>query len=152
MTLTLSSGHIFGKGFANSDQKYRYLPKISTDSILAVIGEETGLIGVSFIIILYFMLISSIFTIASMQVPHSFEALFSFGVGCWIGFQSLINMSAVVSLIPLTGITLPLISYGGSSLIMILFSLGLIYNLLYFNQHENKQGHRHHRQPSHSSH
>jgi cell division protein FtsW len=149
MSLTLISGHLFGKGFANSDQKYRYLPKISTDSILAVIGEETGFIGISLVIILYGFLINYIFIVGSRQIPSSFEHLLTIGIGCWISFQSLVNMGAVVSLIPLTGVTLPLISYGGSSLVTNLFSLGLVYNLLYSTKYGDHQKHNHHRHPSH---
>ena len=152
MTLTLTSGHIFGKGFANSDQKYRYLPKISTDSILAVIGEETGFIGVSLVILLYGLLINAIFLLGRHQIRLSFPHLLSLGIGCWLAYQSLINMAAVVSLIPLTGITLPLISYGGSSLVTTLFGLGLINNLLYSTNHENQQGNRHHRDSPHTRH
>jgi cell division protein FtsW len=152
LTLTLSSGQLTGKGFANSDQKYRYLPKISTDSILAVIGEETGFIGVSIIIYLYYSLISGIFSLGSLQTKHSFEYLLLLGIGSWIGYQSLINMSAVVSLIPLTGVTLPLISYGGSSLTAVLFGLGIVNNLIYSTKHEDQQNHHHRRHTPHSSH
>lgn len=152
MTLTLTSGQLTGKGFANSDQKYRYLPKISTDSILAVIGEETGFIGVSLIISLYYVLISDIFTLSTFQVKYSFKYLLILGIGCWIAYQSLINMAAVVSLIPLTGVTLPLISYGGSSLVTVLFGLGLINNLIYSTRYEDQQDRSNHRNPSHPSH
>ena len=152
MTLTLTSGQLTGKGFANSDQKYRYLPKISTDSILAVIGEETGFIGVSLIVTLYYVLISDIFTLSTYQVKYSFKYLLTLGIGSWVGYQSLINMAAVVSLIPLTGVTLPLISYGGSSLITILFGLGLINNLIYSTRYEDQQDHTNHRHSPHSRH
>lgn len=152
LTLTLTSGHLTGKGFANSDQKYRFLPKISSDSILAVIGEETGFIGTSLIILAFFFLINQIFSVAAKFPLASFENLICSGIGCWIAYQSLINMSAVVGLIPLTGVTLPLISYGGSSLTAILFGVGLVNNLLYSSKDEVHQNHRHHRQSSHSRH
>jgi len=128
MILALSSGHWTGKGFANSEQKYRYLPKISTDSIFAVIGEETGFIGCSFIIILYLFFIITIFNTVR-QTTDPFTYLLATGIGCWLGFQSIINIAAVVGLIPLTGITLPLISYGGSSLVSLMFALGLVFNI-----------------------
>lgn len=152
MTLTLTSGQLTGKGFANSDQKYRYLPKISTDSILAVIGEETGFVGVSLIVGLYYILISDIFKLSTYQVKYSFKYLLVLGIGSWIAYQSLINMSAVVSLIPLTGVTLPLISYGGSSLITILFGLGLINNLIYSTRYEDQEDHPHRRNTPHPRH
>ena len=157
MILALTSGHLTGKGFANSDQKYRYLPKISTDSILAVIGEETGFIGVSIIIMLYIYLTSTIFKFSRLVVDP-FESLLIFGIGCWISVQSLINISAVVGLIPLTGIPLPFISYGGSSLISLLAAIGLIQNILnnnpdliYSNNCENKKNHSHHRHAPYAS-
>lgn len=158
MILTITSGHLIGKGFANSDQKYRYLPKISTDSILAVIGEETGFIGVSLIVSLYLFLFLTIVKIGQNSSDRFFQLLV-FGVGCQVAYQSLINISAVVSLIPLTGVPLPLISYGGSSLITILFGLGLVQNinqhstnLLYSDRRENNQNHHHRRHPPHSRH
>lgn len=158
MILALTSGHITGKGFANSEQKYRYLPKISTDSILAVIGEETGFIGVALIISLYLFLILNIIKIGSLS-SDVFSSLLTIGIGSWIAFQSLINISAVVALIPLTGVPLPLISYGGSSLIALMFALGLIQNinnqsskLVYSNNSENKKNHPHHRYSPHPRH
>jgi cell division protein FtsW len=156
MILALTSGHWTGKGFANSDQKYRFLPKISTDSILAVIGEETGFIGLSVIIYIYIYLADFIYKI-SQNTSDSFASLVAIGIGSWIAFQSLINISAVVALIPLTGVPLPFISYGGSSLITIMAAMGLIqniqnHNLVYSNNRENKKNYHHHRHPSHTSH
>ncbi|MFZ2153236.1 MAG: FtsW/RodA/SpoVE family cell cycle protein [Microgenomates group bacterium] len=152
MALTITSGHLLGKGFANSDQKYRYLPKISTDSILAVIGEETGFIGISLIIFLFYTLISNIFLLGLSQSPTSFNYLLCLGIGSWLAYQSLINMAAVASLIPLTGVTLPLISYGGSSLTTCLLGLGLINNLIYSSKNETSKNHHYHRHTSHSRH
>jgi cell division protein FtsW len=158
MILALASGHISGKGLANSEQKYRYLPKISTDSILAVIGEETGLIGCSVIIFLYTYLFLTILSVSRQTTDH-FYHLLSLGVGCCVAYQSLINMSAVVGLIPLTGVPLPLISYGGSSLVTLLFGLGLVENiyhhtrdLVYSVNRENNQNNHHYRHPPHSRH
>lgn len=145
MIMAVSSGQLFGKGFANSDQKYRYLPKISTDSILAVIAEETGFIGILVVIGLYLGLLSTIVAIG-YQSQHPFQYLFCQGVALWIGFQALINMSAVASLIPLTGVPLPLISYGGSSLIILMAALGLVYSV----NGPQQESHLHHRRSSHS--
>lgn len=156
MILALTSGHWFGKGFANSDQKYRFLPKISTDSILAVIGEETGFIGVSFIVYIYIYLVNLILKI-SQKVIDPFLSLFSIGVASWIAIQSLINISAVAALIPLTGVPLPFISYGGSSLISLMAAVGIIQNiqnhnsnLIYSDNRENHKNYHHHRHPPHS--
>jgi cell division protein FtsW len=154
VTLAISSGGIWGKGFANSDQKYKFLPKISTDSILAVIGEETGLIGISLIVLVYIYLIAYLFKI-SLKIPNNFESLIISGTACWIAYQTIINMSAIVSLIPLTGVPLPFISYGGSSLITLASIMGIIKsienknkNIIFDQQNEKNNNHRH---PSHSS-
>jgi len=156
--LTLSSGGLFGKGFANSDQKYKFLPKISTDSILAVIGEEIGFIGIFFVLLIYLSLINYLLKF-SQTIEDPFQSLLVSGSACWIAYQSLINISAIATLIPLTGIPLPFISYGGSSLVTLFIIIGLVKNiekkqkLLYskgeFNQ--NKKDNNHHRNPSNSS-
>lgn len=153
ITYALASGGIWGKGFANSDQKYKYLPKISTDSIMAIIGEETGFIGISLILYCYLLLIGHIFRIAK-NLTDTFESLLVSGVGAWLAFQTLINIGAIANIIPLTGIPLPFISYGGSSLVSLFLCLGLVRNiekkqanLLYSN---NETENNHHRHPSHS--
>ncbi len=127
--LSLSSGGLFGKGFANSDQKYRFLPKISTDSILAIIGEETGFLGILIVLLIYIFLISYLIKIASIIKNDQFASLFISGAACWIAYQSLINISAIANIIPLTGVPLPFISYGGSSLLTLMTTIGLIRNI-----------------------
>lgn len=155
--LSLSSGGLFGKGFANSDQKYKFLPKISTDSILAIIGEETGFLGVTVIIFIYIYLISYLLKISSI-ITDQFQSLIISGTACWIAYQCLINISAVAAIIPLTGVPLPFISYGGSSLITLFTAIGLVRNiekrnslLLYSdNDSKDKQNNHHHRHTPHS--
>ncbi|MDD4938436.1 MAG: FtsW/RodA/SpoVE family cell cycle protein, partial [Candidatus Shapirobacteria bacterium] len=151
--LGLSSGGFFGKGLANSDQKYRFLPKISTDSILAIIGEETGFLGISLILIIYVVLISYLFKLSAV-IKDPFSASIVAGASCWIAYQSLINIAAIASIIPLTGIPLPFISYGGSSILTLLFITGLVKNiekqsqiLLYSNNESSKtiKKNHHHR-------
>lgn len=160
--LTIASGGFFGKGFANSDQKYKFLPKISTDSILAVIGEETGFLGISLIIIIYSFLIFYLFKL-SQKIANVdlFSSLLIAGVACWITYQSLINMSAIAALIPLTGVPLPFISYGGSSLLALFSAIGLVRNiekhhslLIYSNNNDRKtvQKNNHHRHSSNPRH
>ncbi len=124
----LASGGWTGKGFGSSDQKYRFIPKISTDSILAVIGEEIGFLGVLFIFYLYLLLIKHLFVISS-AAPDKFQSLLCAGIACWIAYQSLINIGAIVALIPLTGVPLPFISYGGSSLLSLLAGIGIARNI-----------------------
>lgn len=156
ITLTLSSGGFFGKGFANSDQKYSFLPKISTDSILAVIGEEAGFIGLLAIIIIYISLISYLFKISSLS-QDPFQSLLISGTALWIAYQSLINICAIAGIIPLTGVPLPFISYGGSSLSTLAAAIGLVHNIeknnpiLLYSNHESKDNkdHHHHRHTSH---
>jgi cell division protein FtsW len=157
--LALSSGGLFGKGFANSDQKYRYLPKISTDSILAVIGEETGFMGVVLIFAIYVYLIIYLLRL-SQKISDPFQSLIVAGIACWIAYQSLINIAAIVALIPLTGVPLPFISYGGSSLFTLMSAIGLVRNieknnhLLLYSKSEAKPSEdkkdNHYRNSSHS--
>ncbi|MDD4026950.1 MAG: putative peptidoglycan glycosyltransferase FtsW [Candidatus Shapirobacteria bacterium] len=157
--LTLSSGGLFGKGFANSDQKYKFLPKISTDSILAVIGEEVGFIGLFAVLLIYLSLINYLLKF-SQTIEDPFQSLLVSATACWIAYQSLINISAIAALIPLTGVPLPFISYGGSSLLTLFIAIGLVRNveknqkmLLYSKgeHHENKKNDHHHRNTSHPS-
>lgn len=157
--LSLSSGGIFGKGFANSDQKYRFLPKISTDSILAIIGEETGFVGISLILIIYMILITYMIKLASSIENDIFLALLVSGTTCWITYQSLINISAIANIIPLTGVPLPFISYGGSSLFTLMTAIGLVGNiekkhpiLVYSSDDSNKKKNHYHRNPPNSRH
>lgn len=157
--LTLSSGGLFGKGFANSDQKYKFLPKISTDSILAVIGEEIGFIGLFVVLLIYLSLINYLLKF-SQTIENQFQSLLVSGTACWIAYQSLINISAIAALIPLTGVPLPFISYGGSSLLTLFIAIGLVRNveknqkmLLYSksDHSQTKKDDHHHRHSSHSS-
>ncbi|MFA6007047.1 MAG: putative peptidoglycan glycosyltransferase FtsW [Candidatus Shapirobacteria bacterium] len=155
LILSLASGGLNGKGFANSDQKYKFLPKISTDSILAVIGEETGFIGLSLITYLFLLLISRLIKI-SQTTPDTFEKLLVSGIACWIAYQGLINFAAIVALIPLTGIPFPFIAYGGSSLITLFTAIGLAINIekkypqLLYSKHDQESKNNSHRHPSHS--
>ncbi len=159
IVLALASGGMFGKGFANSDQKYKFLPKISTDSILAVIGEEMGFVGLFVILLIYISLINYLFKL-SKNLIDPFQSLLTSATACWIAYQSLINIAAIVAAIPLTGVPLPFISYGGSSLLTLLTAMGLIRNIEKNNQNliysdsnnENKNSkNNHHRHPSDSS-
>lgn len=157
--LSLSSGGFFGKGFANSDQKYKFLPKISTDSILAVIGEEIGFIGIFAVLLIYLSLINYLLKF-SQTIEDPFQSLLVSGSACLIAYQSLINISAIAALIPLTGVPLPFISYGGSSLVTLFIIIGLVKNveknqkLLYSKSdpNQNKKDGNHHRNSPDSGH
>jgi len=127
-TLALGSGGIMGVGIGKSRQKYEYLPEANTDSIFAIIGEETGLIGATFVSALYIIVLYRGYTIAR-KVKEGFGRYLALGISSWIGLQSMINIAAISALIPLTGVPLPLISYGGSNLVVMLAGLGILMNV-----------------------
>lgn len=126
--LALGSGGLFGVGAGNSHQKFLYLPEPGTDFIFAVLGEEFGLIGTLFILSLYFLLAWRGLKIAA-RVDDIFASMLAVGITSMIIIQAIINMAVVTSLMPVTGITLPLISYGGSSLVVNLLALSLLLNI-----------------------
>lgn len=123
--IALGSGGLTGVGLGRSRQKYQYLPEATTDSIFAVIAEELGFIGSLILILLLLGLIILAFKIAA-QSTNRFNQLLATGIAGWISVQFLLNLSAMVALVPLTGIPLPLISYGGSSLISTLVAIGVL--------------------------
>ncbi len=126
--LGLGSGGIFGVGLGASRQKYLFLPEASTDSIFAVIAEELGLVGSVAVIFLFGFFVYKGLTIAK-RAPDSFSRVLAVGITAWIGGQTFLNIASMVALVPLTGIPLPFISYGGSSLVMILAACGILLNI-----------------------
>lgn len=126
--LALGSGGLWGVGLGQSRQKYEYLPEAATDSIFAVIAEEAGLIGSLLVLLAFALLIWRGFRIAR-QAPDDFSRLLAVGLTAWLGLQALTNLAAMAALIPLTGIPLPFISYGGSSLVLALLSAGILLNI-----------------------
>jgi cell division protein FtsW len=126
--LAIGSGGILGLGFGKSRQKFNYLPESATDSIFAVVAEELGIIGAGMIVILFTMYAIRGFKIAK-ESPDIFARLVAVGITVWIVGQSLINIMAILSLMPLTGVPLPFISYGGSSIIMLMFASGILLNI-----------------------
>jgi len=126
--IALGSGGILGLGLGQSRQKYEYLPAVTTDSIFAVIAEETGFIGGMLVLICFLVVIWRGLKIAK-QAPDDFGKLLALGIISWIGIQALINLAAMVALVPLTGIPLPFISYGGSSLVLALSGMGVLVNI-----------------------
>jgi cell division protein FtsW len=129
IVVALGRGGWFGQGFGNSRQKYAYIPEASTDSIFAIVGEESGFIGCLFIIALYLLLIISSYKIATNPKLSPSKQLFGLGINTWITIQTVLNLAAVVSLVPLTGVPLPFFSYGRSSQIMILLAAGCLVRL-----------------------
>ncbi|MDO8565732.1 MAG: putative lipid II flippase FtsW [Candidatus Moranbacteria bacterium] len=126
--LAIGAGGIFGAGLGQSRQKFNYLPEPVTDSIFAVLGEELGLIGTTIVVLLFLFVAYRGLRIAR-QAPDEFGKLVAVGIVSWIVFQAFINMSAISGLIPLTGIPLPFISYGGTSLAVLLASVGILLNI-----------------------
>lgn len=123
--LGLASGGIFGVGLGGSRQKWGNLPEAHTDFIFAVIGEELGLIGTLFILGLLATLIYSILRI-SMTSEDSFTRFACAGIASWIAIQSVLNIGSALSLLPVVGVTLPLVSYGGSALIATYVGVGFV--------------------------
>lgn len=126
--IALGSGGLTGVGLGKSRQKFSYLPEATTDSIFAIIAEELGFIGGAVLILVFFLLIYRGFKI-SQKAPDSFGRLLGSGITCWIAIQTLVNLAAMVSLLPLTGIPLPFISYGGSSLVVMMAACGILLNI-----------------------
>ena len=126
ITLALGQGGVWGKGIGNSSQKYSYIPEASTDSIFAIISEEIGFVGATFLLSILFWYLLTSFRVVSKADILPAERLLGFGIIFWIGLQTLLNISAVVALIPLTGMPLPFFSYGRSSQVMILFASGIL--------------------------
>jgi cell division protein FtsW len=126
--IALGSGGWLGRGFGNSSQKYLYLPEAHTDSIFAIIGEELGLARSVLVMVAFILIAWRGLKIAS-EAPDQFGKLLAGGITIWLVFQAFINLGAILGVVPLTGITLPFISYGGSSLVISLASIGILMNV-----------------------
>jgi cell division protein FtsW len=124
----LGSGHLFGLGLGGGREKWGTLPNAQTDFIFSVVGEELGLIGAVFVLVLFFALAWYGFRAAS-RAPDRFGCLMAVGVTTWIISQAVINVGAVIGVLPVTGIPLPFISFGGSSLVITLAAVGILMNI-----------------------
>ena len=124
----LGSGGFFGVGLGASRQKLLHLPERHTDFIFSIIGEELGFIGAAFVILLFALFIWRGFYIA-MHLEDKFKSLTAFGLTAVIGIQAMINIGVAVGFLPVTGITLPFISYGGTSLVFMLATVGFLLNM-----------------------
>ncbi len=133
-TIALGSGGLYGVGIGSSRQKYEYLPEANTDSIFAIIGEEIGFIGAVLLIGAFVFLIWRGFRIAR-RTDDQFGRLLALGITSWIAYQVIMNIAAMVALIPLTGVPMPLLSYGVSSLIVVIAGLGILVNISKSNSH-----------------
>jgi cell division protein FtsW len=126
--IAMGSGGLFGLGPGNGRMKYLWLPAAHTDSIFCIVGEELGLIGCLTVIALFALLAYRGFRIAR-DAPDAFGGMLAIGITCWITFQAMINIAVVTGTIPFTGIVLPFISLGGSSLVTCLVGVGILLNI-----------------------
>jgi cell division protein FtsW len=126
--VALGSGGLFGIGLGSSRGKWNFIPNPETDFVFAIIGEELGLVGAGGLVVLLLTLLLIGLNVASRAAP-GFDRTVAFAVTTWIVGQALINIATVIGLLPITGITLPLVSAGGSSLLATLAALGLLANI-----------------------
>ncbi len=136
--IAIGQGGISGRGIGQGVQKFSgYLPEPISDSIFAVIGEETGMLGSSFIILLYLYIIIVGLYISKI-LSNPFNKLLAVGISSMLGVQAYLNIGAIMGVLPLTGVPLPLVSHGGTSLLMFMFSFGILLNLSkYINKNKN---------------
>lgn len=126
--LAIGTGGWFGVGLGYSRQKFNYLPEPVTDSIYAVLAEETGLVGASIVVLLFLFFLWRGIRVA-MGAPDAFGRLLAVGITAWVVCQAFINVAAITGLIPLTGIPLPFISFGGTSLAVLMAAVGVLLNI-----------------------
>ena len=134
--IAIGRGEIFGVGLGGSVEKLHWLPEAHTDFLLAVIGEEFGLIGVVCVIGLFFWLTRRLMHIGrqAIALDRVFAGLVAQGVGVWMGFQTFINMGVNLGALPTKGLTLPLMSFGGSAILMNLVALAIVLRIDYENR------------------
>jgi cell division protein FtsW len=131
--IAVGRGEVFGVGLGASIQKLFYLPEAHTDFIFAVLAEEFGLLGVIFILTLFMLLVARIMIIGLMahRAGRPFAGNVAYGIGLWIGLQALVSMGVNLGVLPTKGLTLPLISSGGSSVLMTFLALGIVFRIRY---------------------
>ena len=135
--MAIGSGGLFGLGYGRSRQKYNFLPEAASDSVFAIIGEELGLLGTVALVATYAFIVYRGLTIAR-QAPDTFGRLLALGATCLIGYQAVLNMGAIVGMIPLTGVPLPFISLGGTSLVVVLAATGILLNISRYTTEPHK--------------
>lgn len=126
--IAVGSGGLWGRGLGQSRQKFLYLPEVSGDSIFAIIAEEMGMIISSIFIALYFALFVRGMQIAK-RAPDDYGKILAIGIVTWIAVQTVINIGGIINIIPMTGVPLPLVSYGGSAIIAGMAALGVLVNI-----------------------
>lgn len=126
--IAFGRGELFGQGLGSSVEKLHYLPEAHTDFLLAVIGEELGFVGVAIVIVAFFWLARRVFHIGrqAIALDRVFAGLFAQGIGIWMGGQAFINMGVNLGVLPTKGLTLPLMSYGGSAIVVNMVALAIV--------------------------
>ena len=134
--IAFGRGEITGEGLGNSIQKLDYLPEAHTDFIMAIIGEEFGFIGILIVILLLGLLIFRAMKIGreSLMLEQRFRGFFALGIGFWIFFQGFVNLGMALGILPTKGLTFPLVSYGGSTIIIMSATIGILLRI----DHENR--------------
>ena len=126
--IAVGSGGVWGRGISGSKQKYMYLPEVSSDFIFAVVAEEVGLIR-SVLLVLVYMFIFYRGYMISINAPDDFGKILAIGIVSWITIQMVVNIGGLINIMPMTGVPLPLISYGGSAILTALAALGVLMNI-----------------------
>ena len=134
--IAIGRGEIFGVGLGGSVEKLHWLPEAHTDFLLAVLGEEFGLVGVVAVIGVFMWLTRRIMLIGrqAIAMDRVFSGLVAQGVGIWIGFQAFINMGVNLGALPTKGLTLPLMSFGGSAILLNMVALAMVLRVDYENR------------------
>jgi cell division protein FtsW len=129
--IAFGRGEWAGVGLGSSVQKLFYLPEAHTDFLFSIIGEELGLLGISTVILLFMIVVWRAFTIGQLaeRAGIRFAAFMAYGIGIWFGLQSFINMGVNMGLLPTKGLTLPLMSYGGGSMMVMCAALALLFRI-----------------------
>lgn len=126
--IALGSGGLFGLGLGHSRQKFEYIPEVATDSIFGIIGEELGFVGGALVIVLFAIILIRGFKIVANS-QDNFGKILALGLTSWLGIQAIVNLSSMTALLPLAGVPLPFISYGGSALVANLTAIGVLLNI-----------------------
>ncbi len=135
--IAFGRGEAWGVGLGGSVQKLFYLPEAHTDFVLAVLAEELGLVGVLFVIVLFTLLVWRAIRIGVLAERKGllFSAYLSYGIGAWLGLQAFVNIGVNMGVLPTKGLTLPLMSYGGSSLVITAVAIGVLLRIAYESSH-----------------
>ena len=135
--IAIGTGGLTGVGVGNSVQATGYLPESINDSVFAVMGETFGFIGLMLVVVVFVIMLIRILRVAELGANDE-QRLIAVGVFSWIAVQMAVNIMAMIGLIPLTGITLPLLSYGGTSMMFVTIATGLVFQLSCYTRREKE--------------